>query len=272
MKKATATSRILLIIFILLSGFLLDARVTISKIEYFPGADFVQLRLQTDKILPIPDIFYPQKDNLNRLVMRIKDVDFKVDNHFLAFDSPVIQDLNIKTAVDFTDVEIKLKGEVNYRVFTNQTGLYIEFPVLKELASRSDKTVVTAEPTNEKIVANPLTRQSLAQSAGDGSRPVSIKDVKVVGRGQDRVRFDFVLSAKTEYRVIPIEQLPVRLAIDLQNAQSKQINKIVNIKNVKAIRGSNNSSTVYRIVFDLDYLKHFSVQAKDNLLQVEFFD
>ena len=82
MKKATATSRILFITFILLSGFLLDARVTISKIEYFPGEDFVQLHMQTDKILPIPDIFYPQKDNLNRLVMRIKDVDFKVDDRF----------------------------------------------------------------------------------------------------------------------------------------------------------------------------------------------
>ena len=83
--------------------------MTISKIEYFPGEDFVQLHMQTDKILPIPDIFYPQKDNLNRLVMRIKDVDFKVDNHFLTFDSPVIQDLNIKTTGDFSDVEIKLE-------------------------------------------------------------------------------------------------------------------------------------------------------------------
>ena len=249
MKKATMTSRILLITFILLSGFLLDARVTINKIEYFPGEDFVQLHMQTDKILPIPDIFYPQKDNLNRLVMRIKDVDFKVDNHFLTFDSPVIQDLNIKTTGDFSDVEIKLKGEVNYRVFTNQTGLYIEFPVIKELASRPDKAVVTSEPANEKVVANPLARQPLAKSAVDGSRPVSIQDVKVAGREQDRVRFDFVLSAKTEYRVIPIEQQPVRLAIDLQNAQSKQISKTVNIKNVKAIRGSNNNPPLFTALF-----------------------
>jgi type IV pilus secretin PilQ/predicted competence protein len=255
MKKATATSRILLITFILLSSFLLDARVTISKIEYFPGEDFVQLHMQTDKILPIPDIFYPQKDNLNRLVMRIKDVDFKVDNHFLTFDSPVIQDLNIKTTDDFSDVEIQLKGEVNYRVFTNQTGLYIEFPVIKEMASGADKAVVTSEPANEKIAANLTTPQLRAQSAVNGSGPVSIRDVKL-----------------TEYRVIPIEQQPVRLAIDLQNAQSSKISKTVNIKNVKAIRGSNNSAAVYRIVFDLDYLKHFSVQAKDNLLQVEFFD
>ena len=86
----------MLIAFILCFGFLLDARVTISKIEYFPGEDFVQLHMQTDKILPIPDIFYPQKDNLNRLVMRIKDVDFKVDKHSLTFDSPVIQDLSIR--------------------------------------------------------------------------------------------------------------------------------------------------------------------------------
>ena len=65
--------------------------MTISKIEYFPGEDFVQLHMQTDKILPIPDIFYPEKDNLNRLVMRIKDVDFKVESNALTFDSPVIQ-------------------------------------------------------------------------------------------------------------------------------------------------------------------------------------
>ena len=272
MKKATAKSSILLITFILLSGFLLDARVTISKIEYFPGEDFVQLHMQTDKILPIPDIFYPQKDNLNRLVMRIKDVDFKVDNHFITFDSPVIQELNIKTAGDFTDVEIKLKGEVNYRVFTNQTGLYIEFPVIKELASRPEKNPATVDPAPVKTAVNPAAPQPRAQTTAVGSRPVSIRDVKLAGREQDRVRFDFVLSAMTNYRVIPIEQQPVRLAIDLQNAQSKQLNKTINIKNVKGIRGANNSAAVYRIVFDLEYLKHFSVQAKDNLLQVEFFD
>ena len=48
--------------------------------------------------------------------------------------------------------------------------------------------------------------------------------------------------------------------------------KTVNLQNVKTIRGGNNSGDVYRIVFDLNYLKHFSVQAKGNLLQVEFFD
>ena len=64
----------------------------------------------------------------------------------------------------------------------------------------------------------------------------------------------------------------MRLAIDLKNAQSKKINKTVNLKNVKGIRGGNNSGDIYRIVFDLDYLKHFAVQAKGNLLQVEFFD
>jgi len=84
MKKAT--SSILLIGLVLCCAPGLDARVTINKIEYFPGEDFVQLHMQTDKILPIPDIFYPQKDNLNRLVMRIKAVDFKVESNFLTFE------------------------------------------------------------------------------------------------------------------------------------------------------------------------------------------
>jgi type IV pilus assembly protein PilQ len=272
MKKATAATSVLLIAFILFCASTLDARVTISKIEYFPGQDFVQLHMQSDKILPIPDIFYPQKDNLNRLVMRIKDVDFNVEQHSLTFDSPVIQELSIKPAGDYADVEILLKGEVNYRVFTNQTGLYIEFPVIKELAPRTDRSVAAASPAPDRAAAIPAAARPAVRTSSAGSRPVSIRDVKLAGREQDRVRFDFVLSDKAAYRVIPIEQKPVRLAIDLQNAQSRQINKPVNIRNVKTIRGANNSAAVYRIVFDLEYLKHFSVQAKDNLLQVEFFD
>ena len=133
MRKAT--TRILLILFILSVGLGLDAKVTISKIEYFPGEDFVQLHMQTDKILPIPDIFYPEKDNLKRLVMRIPDADFQVDDTSLAFDSPVVRALNVQPGADYCDVEILLKGEANYRVFTNQTGLYIEFPVLRGLAA-----------------------------------------------------------------------------------------------------------------------------------------
>src|SRR5665811_1249803 len=113
--------------------------------------------MQTDKILPIPDIFYPQKDNLNRLVMRIKDVDFQVENNFLTFDSPVIQDLSIKKAADFSEVEITLKSDVNYRVFTNQTGLYIEFPVLKGLAARREKSAIAPSPQpKSKAAQDPL--------------------------------------------------------------------------------------------------------------------
>jgi len=266
MKKTTST--ILLIGFVLCSGLWLDARVTINKIEYFPGEDFVQLHMQTDKILPIPDIFYPQKDNLNRLVMRIKDVDFKVENNFLTFDSPVIQDLNIKNSADFSDVEITLKSDVNYRVFTNQTGLYIEFPVLKGLAARSENSTVADQQPKPKAAQDPLPVRTAAASSGR----VSVRDVKVASEGPGHVCFEFALSGQTEYRVIPIEQQPVRLAIDLKNAQSRKILKTVNLQNVKAIRGGNNSGDVYRIVFDLHYLKHFSVQAKGNLLQVEFFD
>jgi len=266
MKKSI--SRILLIGLILCSGMALAARVTINKIEYFPGEDFVQLHMQTDKILPIPDIFYPQKDNLNRLVMRIKDVDFKVESNFLTFDSPVIQDLNIKNAADFSDVEITLKSDVNYRVFTNQTGLYIEFPVLKGLAARSEKSVA-AEPQPRPLTAqDPLPARSAAVASGW----VSVRDVKVASAEPGHICFEFALSEQTEYRVIPLEQQPVRLAIDLKNAQSRKILKAVNLENVRAIRGGNNSGDVYRIVFDLDYLKHFSVQTKGSVLQVEFFD
>lgn len=252
-----ATSRILLILFILSFGLGLDAKVTISKIEYFPGEDFVQLHLQTDKILPIPDIFYPEKDNLKRLVMRIPDADFAAGEPSLAVDSPVVRSLKVLPGADYADVEILLREEANYRVFTNQTGLYLEFPVRKNLAAAAPKA-----PTLEPVVA--------ARPAPAGR--VSLRDVRLAGQEPGRIRFELALSSETEYRVIPIEQEPVRLAIDLKNAQSPKINKTVNLRNVKTIRGGNNSADVYRVVFDLDYLKHFAVQAKGSLLEVAFFD
>ena len=254
-KAITRTGLILLLISF---GLGLDAKVTISKIEYFPGEDFVQLHMQTDKILPIPDIFYPEKDNLKRLVMRVKDAEFRVANPVMAFDSPVVQGLKVQAGADYADVEILLKGEANYRVFTNQTGLYIEFPVLKGLAA------APAPP----VLPPPAPRAD--QPAADEA--VSLRDVRLASQEPCRIRFELALSRETDYHVIPIEQEPVRLAIDLKNAQSRRISKAVNLQNVKGIRGCNNSSGVYRVVFDLSYLKHFAVQAKGSVLQVEFFD
>ncbi|MBN2346075.1 MAG: type IV pilus secretin PilQ [Candidatus Aminicenantes bacterium] len=261
MKRATCSfSLIILFLFI---GLGLDAGTTISKIQYFPGEDFVQVHMQTDKILPIPDIFYPDKNDLKRLVMRIRDVEFRVAGDSLTFDSPVIRALNVRKAEGHCDVEIMLKGEVNYRVFTNQTGLYIEFPVLKDLA-------IAAAPAPEPI-ASPKPAAAPPAAAAVSGR-VGVRDIRVASQAPGRIRFELDLSAPTDYRVIPIEQQPVRLAIDLKNAQSRKIHKPVNLKNVKTVRGGNNTSDVYRVVFDLNYLKHFAVQAKGSLLQVDFFD
>ncbi len=253
-----AITRTVLILLLIAFGLGLDAKVTISKIEYFPGEDFVQLHMQTDKILPIPDIFYPEKDNLKRLVMRVKDAQFQVASPVMTFDSPVVQGLKVQAGADYADVEILLKGEANYRVFTNQTGLYIEFPVLKGLAAAPAPPVL---PAPAPRAAQP--------AAGE---PVSLRDVRLASQEPGRIRFELALSRETDYHVIPIEQEPVRLAIDLKNAQSRRISKAVNLQNVKGIRGGNNSNGIYRVVFDLSYLKHFAVQAKGSMLQVEFFD
>ena len=48
-------------------GLLLNAKVKVSKIDYVPGDDFVRLFLQTHQIMPIPDVFYPEKGNLRQV-------------------------------------------------------------------------------------------------------------------------------------------------------------------------------------------------------------
>jgi type IV pilus assembly protein PilQ len=67
---------------------------------------------------------------------------------------------------------------------------------------------------------------------------------------------------------------PVRLAVDLKNTQAKRFKQPINCLNVRALRGAFNSPTVFRVVFDLLYLKNYNVSFNNdkNVLVVEFFN
>ena len=68
----------------------LDAKVTVSDIEYLKGENFVQLHFITNSILPIPELFYPDVSNSKLIIMRITDVDFNLSKNNYKFDSPII--------------------------------------------------------------------------------------------------------------------------------------------------------------------------------------
>ncbi len=234
----------------------LEAKAKVTKIEYLPGDDFVQLFLQTNQIIPIPDVFYPQKGNLRKLVVRIKDAEFQLDKNAYTFNSPVIQDVQLKTSTDFSDLEINLKGDVSYQVRTNQTGLFIEFPIIKSVSSPKPEKPKTETPP------------SAAPAVTSGT---VLKDVRLGAASPERISFELVLSGKPEYTVIPLKDPPVRLAIDLKNTQARKLFKSINSNNVKTVRGSYNSPQVFRVVFDLTELKEFAVRPQGNSLLVEFF-
>ena len=252
---------------LLLCGFLLQAKVAISKVEYYSGDDFIQLYFQTNKIIPIPEVIYPRQDEPRNLVMRVGDADIQVERRQWIFDSPVVSEVDLKPAEGYADIEIHLKESVNYRVFTNQNGLYIEFPVVKEvMAEKKPPTVITPQvndrPPEATRPASPAVPAGLIQ----------LKDLRLASKSEGRVAFDVLLSAQAEYRVIPITEPPVRLAIDLKNVQARKINREFAVNNVQAARGANHSSDTFRLVFDLSYLKNYTVKENGNALRVEFFD
>ena len=247
-------------------GFLLNAKVKISKIDYVPGDDFVRLFLQTRQIMPIPDVFYPEKGNLLKLVMRIKDVEIKADPKSLTFHSPVIKELNVKNGADFADVEIGLNAEVNYRVFTNEDGLFIEFPVIKEISAKTEKP----RPENP-VIALQNQPKAAPRPAENISRPL-FQNVKVGEKQAGRVQVELLFTGKPEFTAIPIKETPARLAIDLKNIQAKRLFHDIRQLNVKSVRGSYNSPSVFRVVFDLDYLHGYAIRPQENGLLVEFFE
>lgn len=297
------------------------AKFAVTDVEYLKGDDFVQLHFITDAIIPIPDLFYPEEDNTKLLTMRIPDVDFVVPKDTFKFESPVIDTVKFEKKERFVDVNIKLKEKANYRVFTNQEGLFIEFPNLKRMAatpatsatsvtpvtsvtsvtspSPGAKSIPTLTPTptskltpttnsNSPSTPGPASTTTstpksapipgptppLARTAIKTFGPSEIKDFKLVQKDDNRVRFEFMLSGRIDYQVIPVLEEPIRLAIDLKNTQSRQFKQQINCLNVKAFRGALNTPTVFRLVFDLLYLKNYNVSFnnENNILVVEFFN
>lgn len=255
----------------------LCAKVAIKKVEYLKGDGFVQLYFKTQQIIPIPDLFYPVEDNYKFIVMRINDVKFEQNKKMYAFNSPVIDNINVKDNGKFLDVEIKLKENVNYRVFTNQNGLYIEFPDLKVkkpvVRAQLKKTpaVKTSVPKQTFTRKKEVFQNNRATTGSNGSRAI-IRSIQLAGKDKDHIAFELKLSKKASYKVIPIPESPARLAIDLNNTWSKKIDKKINALNVKKIRGAFNNSDNFRIVFDLAYLKHYDVAMNENTMTISFSD
>lgn len=241
-------------------------RIAIQDIEYLKGDDFVQLHFVTDKIISIPDVFYPDENDTKNLVMRIPDADFNINKESFSFDSPVIEKVQVVKHDPFLDVKIRLRDKVNYRVFTNQAGLYIEFPEATGGTSISGSTAPGRRAIPAEKKEPPVESRQVP-----GSRNV-IKDVRVAEKNEGKIKFEFVMNRPADYNVIPITEAPVRLAIDLIDTYSRPLSQQVDYLNVRGLRGALHNASVYRIVFDLDFLKSYSVALNKNVLEVEFFD
>jgi len=263
-----------------------NAKFSITDVEYLKGEDFIQLHFIANDIIPIPDLFYPHEDDSTLIIMRITDVDFKVGKNNFKFKSPVIDNVKITKNGKFVDVKIKLKEKVNYRVFTNREGLYIEFPNVKSSRSptetMSKKTPLAQKGKSKEREVKPtppvpapaVETEKQIEARMSAGKNVVLKNYQLAEKDKHSVKFEFVLSGPVDYNVIPIVETPVRLAIDLKNTRAKRMNQEINFLNVKRIRGALNSPDVYRVVFDLMYLKNYNVSFtnNNNVLVVEFFN
>jgi type IV pilus secretin PilQ/predicted competence protein len=261
----------------------INPNIIIKDIEYLTGDDFVQLYFKIDRMIPIPDVFYPDKSNNFLIVMRMNDAAFEVPKNLFTFQSSVIDHVKVTGGKNqpYVDVEIHLKEQVNYRVFTNRKGLYIEFPNIKNespstLTSPSSSPSASSEPT-PSVPASAITT-----AAADTNKDINtdinstktvIKDIAISEKSPHRIKFKVIMTGQPDFEVIPIPDEPARLAIDFKNTRCKRLNKPINLLNVKMVRGAYNSTSVYRMVFDLHYLKNYKVSPQNgNILEVEFFD
>jgi len=254
MRKTTGSGLILLL---LLAGIAHTAVVTIDRLEYKENEGYIQLFLPTSQIMPIPDSFYPEKNNPFRLVMRIPNAFCNIELQALKLNSALIGDIRFRNLEAASELEIELKKEVSYDVHTDQNGIYIKFPFQQS---------VVGEPLAKATTPSPASRISEPIPTG----PVVLKDIRIMDQGNGNTLFELILSGKADYSLIPIETNPIRLAVDLRNTRSKKLYKPVNLNNVKAIRGALNTASTYRVVFDLQYMTNYKVRTSGNTVIVEF--
>ncbi len=261
------TKILFIIAFFILSAFVFSS-VEIKGIEYQKGDDFVRILFKTNGIISVPDIFYPDESNENVLIMRVNDVKNSVNKKVFEFDSNVVKSVELNNQQNGIDIKIELKKDVNYRVFTNTNGLFIEFPIIKDVTAETiplKKKVQTPIKKQEKLTLYKKISSNKNNSVG------KLLSYRVVSKSDNMAKFEFVFNKNVEYKVIPIEQKPERLAIDFINTKYKRFNKYYNIFNVKKLRGNYNKSNIFRVVFDLNNWKDFNVSSKDNRIEVTFF-
>jgi type IV pilus secretin PilQ/predicted competence protein len=142
-----------------------NANVAIKNIEYLTGDDFVQLHFKIGQMVPIPDVLPPVNGDNTRIIMRMSDLGVAMKKSRFTFESAIIDFVKLN-AVDhggsnkLVEVEIRLKEQVNYRIFSNQKGVYIEFPNLKDISlTDTDKIAGKNKKTNAKPNLKPNLKQ-----------------------------------------------------------------------------------------------------------------
>ena len=268
-------TKILFIIAIFMLSAFVYSNVEIKGIEYQKGNDFVRILFKTNGIISVPDIFYPDENNENVLVMRVNEIGNSLAKNLFEFDSNIIKSVELNNQQNGVDIKIELKEKVNYRVFTNAKGLYIEFPVIKDVYSETiplKKKIITSKKKAEnKVEKETFNYSSKEKKVYSNFSKARLINYRVVSKSDNMAKFEFVFNKKVNYKVIPIENKPERLAIDFINTKSKKFNKYYGIFNVKKLRGSYNNPDVFRVVFDLNKWQNFNVTSNDNKIEVTFF-
>jgi len=220
--------------------------VNVRGIELLEGDHVIQVRFVTSEAIPpIPDV--TEKEG-NRLLLVSPELTFQLNQSQFQFDSLLVKAVNVSGA----GVEIQLHAHSQYRLFSNNEGLFIEFPKPTAAPARQAELVVANESGGVNIGAEGL-------------------NVKVQAVTEDSVALLLTVPSETPYEIIPIEKEPYRLAIDLQGVKGRAVKTDIDKFNVRKVRGGPNTPDVYRVVFDLNYLSNYRVEAVADGLLVHFF-
>jgi len=169
----------------------------VKDIAYISGPDFAQIHLKTDQMIPIPSIFYPDKNDSTLIVMRLNNIDIQLSKSRFSFDSPVVDTVQVIQGKTYIDVEIRLKQQATYRLFTNQKGLFVEFPGITNSQNLAAAASTSPSPQPTESTAPPENEnENKSNTNTTGNQPViTIKEDSPSSSGETRLK-DVVITEK----------------------------------------------------------------------------
>lgn len=232
--------------------------ININNISVLTDSLSTKVVLESNAPLPIEKTYFAN-DSQATLVVALSNIQ-EISKPVINGNQSLIKNIQTdKNDSGRLNIFIDLTRQVPYTITSDEKNTIIE---LIDFQNKKDKAFI------EKEIEN--------LSLGSGTNPVQLNNISI-SENEGILSLKARLNGEVTPYVFALEQ-PLRLVVDLYNTYLNRppINIPVNRMGIKQVRAAqfqiNNPYTIARIVFDLEKVRHYSMNSEEGELTISFYE